>query len=276
VARACAIPIHPTAALQLAVWGPAAAVDVGQAHGRCFLNVATCGFGTQVTVATPNEVKRILGSAAYFLTGLARFSSIRPARGRLSGPGLAWEGEFLVLAGGNGRQAGGGHRLYPEVLLDDGLFDVRLLLQVPSEEIPEALSALWCEGLDALTRTLVNARVPWLEVQSEEPLQINLDGEPLANTRFRFEILPRRLSMKLPPRCPLLAGPREQIITAPESARTDTALEWRKEVLSEKRRPLAIRRANNRSRHDRWPAMSTAADQRSAGMVERPFKSNST
>lgn len=206
LARSCGIPLHPTAALQLAVWGPSSAVDIGQANGRCFLNVATGGFGAQVTVATPNEVKRILGSVAYLLTGLSHFSSIQPVRGRLSGPGLAWEGAFLVLAVGNGRQAGGGYPLCPEAILDDGRLDVRLLPQVPSEEIPETLSALLREGLDALHRTLVTARVPWLEIHSEKPLQINLDGEPMADTRFRFEVLPRRLSMKLPPGCPLLSG----------------------------------------------------------------------
>jgi diacylglycerol kinase family enzyme len=47
--------------------------------------------------------------------------------------------------------------------------------------------------------------VPWLEIETEESLQINLDGEPLTDTRFRFELLPRRLSMKLPAGCPLLS-----------------------------------------------------------------------
>jgi lipid kinase YegS len=220
LARACGIPLHPTAALRLAVCGPSAAVDVGQANGRCFLNVATGGFGAQVTVATPNDLKRILGSVAYLLTGLAHFSSIRPARGRLSGPGFAWEGAFLLLAVGNGRQAGGGYQLCPEALLHDGLFDVRLLPQLPGEEIPDALSALLREGLDALQRTLVNARVPRLEIEAEEPLQLNLDGEPMTNTRFRFEVLPRRLPMKLPPGCPLLAGPRAQETASPERTRT--------------------------------------------------------
>ena len=44
------------------------------------------------------------------------------------------------------------------------------------------------EGLDAVRRTLVSARVPWLEIATDEPLQINLDGEPITDTHFRFEI----------------------------------------------------------------------------------------
>jgi len=208
LARACGIPLDPFAAMRLAVSGPTSLVDVGRANGRHFVNVATGGFGTQVTVATPNELKRVLGGAAYLLTGLTHFSSIRPEHGRFSGPGFAWAGAFLVLAVGNGRQAGGGHQLCPAAKLDDGLLDIHLLPQVPKEEIPEALRLLLRDGIAGVRRALVPARLPWLEIETEESLQINLDGEPLTSTRFRFEILPRRLSMRLPAGCPLV-GPDE-------------------------------------------------------------------
>jgi diacylglycerol kinase family enzyme len=86
---------------------------------------------------------------------------------------------------------------------------------MPSAELPNALRDLLREGLDAVQRTLVGARVPWLEIEAEEPMQINLDGEPLTNTRFRFEVLPRRLQMVLPPGCPLLAAPNARATGAP-------------------------------------------------------------
>ena len=205
LARACRIPLDPLEALRLAVSGPPALVDVGQCNGRCLLNVATGGFGTYLTVATPNELKKLLGGAAYLLTGLTHFTSIRPERGRMTGPGFAWEGAFLVLAVGNGRQAGGGHPLCPEALLNDGLFDVRILPKLPNEELPQALRDLFRGGLDAVQRTVVSARVAQLEIETVEALQINLDGEPITGTRFRFELLPQRLPMKLPSDCPLLA-----------------------------------------------------------------------
>jgi len=205
LARACTIPLDPFEALHLAVSGRSAEVDLGRANQRWFVNVATGGFGTQVTVATPNALKKILGAAAYLVTGLTHFTSIRPAQARLSGPDFNWEGAFLVLAVGNGRQAGGGHQLCPEAILNDGLLDVRLLPQLPNDEISEVLSALLREGTNAVRSRVVSARIPWLEIDADEPLQINLDGEPIADTRFRFEAVPRRLAMKLPPGCPLLA-----------------------------------------------------------------------
>ena len=108
LARACNIPLDPFEALQLAVSGRSAEVDLGRANQRWFVNVATGGFGAEVTVATPNALKNILGAAAYLVTGLTHFTSIRPAQARMCGPDFKWEGAFLVLAVGNGRQAGGG------------------------------------------------------------------------------------------------------------------------------------------------------------------------
>ena len=157
------------------------------------------------TLKTPyGERQKILGGAAYLLTGVTHFTSIRPARGRLSGPGLEWEGPFLVLAVGNGRLAGGGHPLCPAALLNDGLLDVRVLPELPSDEVAEALGALLHEGLDALQRYVVDGRVARFEIEADEPLQINLDGEPISDRRFRFELEPRRLRVKLPADCALL------------------------------------------------------------------------
>jgi lipid kinase YegS len=204
LAHACNIPLEPLAALQLAVTAPAVAVDIGKANQRSFLNVATGGFGTQVTVATPNRLKAILGSAAYLVTGLRHFTSIKPAHARVWGPDFEWDGAFLVLAVGNGGQAGGGHQLCPKAMINDGMLDVSLLPRSPNEEIADVLDALLHEGLDAVRRTIVSARVPWLQIESAEVIQINLDGEPIAETHFRFDSVPGHITMKLPLDCPLL------------------------------------------------------------------------
>jgi len=205
LAHACGIPLDPTAALRLAIFGTSAKVDVGRVNESHFVNMATGGFGTQVTVSTPPELKKLLGGVAYLLTGLTHFTSIRPERGRLTAPGFAWEGPFLVLAVGNGRLAGGGHPLCPEALLNDGCFDVGVLPKLPEKELPHALRDLLREGRAGIHREVVGARVAQLEIETDEPLQINLDGEPLRGTRFRFEILKGRVSLKLPDGCPLLA-----------------------------------------------------------------------
>ena len=197
-ARSTGIPLDLEAALQLIVDSPARPIDVGRIGTRSFLNVATGGFGTTVTVETPPEMKRLLGRTAYLLTGLRCFDCIRSSAGRITAPGFDWSGSFLVLAVGNGRQAGGGHVLCPDAKLNDGLLDVAILPEVERTELPNVLHQLLQEGFAAIERVAVRAKVPWLEIESESELHLNLDGEPVAANHFRIEDQPAAVRVHLP------------------------------------------------------------------------------
>jgi YegS/Rv2252/BmrU family lipid kinase len=70
-ANGCGIPTDdPLAALKLAATGQIHPIDVGQANDRYFINVASGGFGAEVTANTPPELKRALGGTAYSLMGV--------------------------------------------------------------------------------------------------------------------------------------------------------------------------------------------------------------
>ena len=126
------------------------------------------------------------------------------AFGRFGGPGFAWEGDFLALGIGNGRQAGGGHVLCPQAQVDDGLLDVCI---VPaSQDVVGTLGTLLSGGILGLEAVSVSARLPWLEVEAPEGLDINLDGEPLESRHLRFAARPGALRVHLPDSSPLLGG----------------------------------------------------------------------
>lgn len=202
-ARAAGVPLEPADALAL-LDVPAQPVDLGEVGGQLFLNMATGGFGSQVTANTSEDLKKVLGGAAYLFTGLTRFSELRAASGVLKGPGFAWEGELLALGIGNGRQAGGGHLLCPEATVNDGLLDVSIL-PAPTEVV-STLKDLLAGGL-GLDTLFVRARLPWVEIQSAQGLDINLDGEPLQGTDLRFCARPGAVRLHLPHGCPLLNRP---------------------------------------------------------------------
>jgi lipid kinase YegS len=207
-ARACRVPLEPSAALQLATTGTPRRIDIGRVGGRPFINMATGGFGTQVTVETPPELKKTLHGAAYFITGLTHLAELHPVKVRLNGPKFSWSGELLVLAVGNGRQAGGGHILCPDARVDDGLFDLGILPDVGPGERARALGELLRDGKVALWRHSVTARVPWVELTADEAVHVNLDGEPISGKALRFEVLPRALDVCLPDGSPVLTAQR--------------------------------------------------------------------
>ncbi|MEB0208480.1 lipid kinase YegS [Pseudomonas sp. CCC3.1] len=200
-ARAAGVSLEPGEALAL-LDVPAREIDLGEVGGQYFLNMATGGFGSQVTANTSEDLKKVLGGAAYLFTGLSRFSELQAAYAELQGPDFHWQGELLALGIGNGRQAGGGHELCPEALADDGLLDVSIL--PAPQEVVGTLKNLMAGGW-GLDNLFVRARLPWVEIKTAQGLSLNLDGEPLSGEALRFSVRKGALRVHLPEASPLLS-----------------------------------------------------------------------
>ena len=171
-------------------------MDLGRVNGRAFVNMATGGFGSRVTSETDPALKSLLGAASYLFTGLQRFGQLSASTGRLISDDLTWEGDFFGLAVGNGRQAGGGMQLCPNAELDDGLLDVTVIPAPKGEDAMPILRGLVENGLRSLQGQIMTAKVPWLVLETEQPIQLNLDGEPLHGNRMDFQVLPHAIRFR--------------------------------------------------------------------------------
>ena len=210
-ATAAGIPDGLLAALQLVREVVAAPLDLLRIDAddgiHWCANLASGGFGTEVTVETDEGLKKMLGGLAYLITGIARLGRIDPLQARLRGPDFAWEGDLIALGIGNGRQAGGGQALCPDALVDDGQLDLTIVPDL-SGDVAATVGTLIKEGKHAaLDRVATRIRLPWVELASDEPLTLNLDGEPVASRRFRVDCVAGRVRMHLPLACPLRLKP---------------------------------------------------------------------
>jgi lipid kinase YegS len=186
-----------TAALRIAASAPNRRIDAGFLDGRFFVNVVTGGFGSRVTVETDPKLKRVLGGLAYALTGIAHFAELSEADGAFRAEGFTWQGRFLAVAIGNGRRAGGGIPLCPDAWLDDGLLDLLILPAPEREEHLDAVAHLLREGAEGVRALMITARSAWIEYESAQDLNVNLDGEPIVTKRFRVDARPRALPVRL-------------------------------------------------------------------------------
>jgi lipid kinase YegS len=209
-ASASGLAEAPLDALQLIARTAPIAIDVLRVQGdgshRWCANVASGGFGTEVTVETHEGLKKMLGGLAYVVTGVARLGRIEPIRARIESADLHWQGGFIALGIGNGRQAGGGQVLCPDALINDGLLDLTIIPEL-SGEFTATLATLLSEGRHAaLEQVAVRSRLASLEIVAETPMTLNLDGEPLQSRYFRVDCVAARLRMHLPQPSPLLSG----------------------------------------------------------------------
>ncbi|MEH6418193.1 lipid kinase YegS [Pseudomonas sp. CGJS7] len=212
-ASAATIPVDPAQALALIQRRPPQPIDLIRLQApdgvHWAANLASGGFGTQVTIETDAGLKKMLGGLAYLVTGIAKLGKIEPIRARLHGEGFQWEGDFIALGIGNGKQAGGGQALCPDALIDDGLLDVTVVPEL-SGEVGATVGTLLTEGKHAaLDRVAARAQLRWVEIESPSELTLNLDGEPVRSRHFRIDCVAARVRMHLPDACPLLsASPR--------------------------------------------------------------------
>lgn len=200
-ANSANIPMDIHAALSLAVKGKSFAIDIARVnHQSFFMNMATGGFGTRITTETPEALKSALGGAAYVINGLLRPDTLKTDTCKIETEHFSWEGETLVVAVGNGKQAGGGQLLTPDALINDGQLN---LLVVPARDvIPALLTNLFSSEKN---QHLIEKTSCWVKISSPHKMVFNLDGEPLSGETFTFELLPEAIHCRLPPQCGLLS-----------------------------------------------------------------------
>jgi len=203
-ATACSIPTVPLAALGLAQSGQACAIDAVRANEFHFINVASGGFGAQVTANTPVALKNFLGGGAYTLSGLVQALNFVPYHGELRMPQASLKDDVIVGAVCNGKQAGGGQQLAPGALIDDGLLDIVGLSRFPTEAMGQVIKEL--QEPKTSGDYVKRYRVPWAEWESDIEMPINLDGEPIKTNKIRFEVLPRAIKLVLPENCSLITS----------------------------------------------------------------------
>lgn len=201
-ATACHVPSSLFDALMLALKGKSYPVDCIQAGEDYFINVASCGFGAQVTTNTPVALKNFLGGGAYTISGLVQALNFEPFQGTFSLPDQVANRHIIVAAICNGRQAGGGQVLAPIACIDDGLMDIVAFSQFTKDDLHQVLSEIRDPMVSGkfIERIQVN-KASWT---SKAAIPINLDGEPITTNNIDFEVHQQSLNLVLPDDCPLL------------------------------------------------------------------------
>lgn len=131
-ARSAGLPVrHPAAAgeriASALLSGTTRTLDLGQAGGRWFGTVLASGFDSRVN-DRGNRMRWPRGRLRYDAAMVAELAGLRPLDYRIrldDGPELRLEATLVAV--GNGPSYGGGMRVCPDAVLDDGLLDVTVV-----------------------------------------------------------------------------------------------------------------------------------------------------
>lgn len=197
LAGALGIPQEIEEALAGALVGRRFPIDVATLNGECFVNVSTGGAGAEATEETSDEVKRLLGPLAYFITGVKKFVALDVSTASFTAGEEIYDGPFLIFAVGNSRRTGGGNWITPRAELDDGLLDLCIVREMPRRELLGLLPDIRA-GRHLENPAVIYRRVRELRVESGEELSVNVDGEPSNGRVLRYAVSPHRIPLSLP------------------------------------------------------------------------------
>lgn len=102
--------------------------DVGSFNGRWFNYVAAFGIFTEVSYATPQQLKNTFGHPAYIIESVKSFASLKSYQFKVQMGDMVIEDKFIYGMVANSKSVGGMKGLTgKEIKLDDGLFEVILI-----------------------------------------------------------------------------------------------------------------------------------------------------
>jgi YegS/Rv2252/BmrU family lipid kinase len=196
-ARVLGIPLEPEAACEVLATGTVRELDLGEAGGRTFIGIASCGFDSEAN-RIANETRLVRGNLVYAYGALRALLSWRPARFEVEfdgGEARAVTG--YTIAAANSKAYGGGMLLAPDASLEDGLLDVVLSADVSKLRFVRGLPSVF-KGEHVHQASVTIVRAAEIRVSADRAFTMYADGDPIAELPVTVRALPRAVRVLVP------------------------------------------------------------------------------
>lgn len=170
-------------------------IDLGKINDTYFINVACTGVDAEV--ANNVDILRktkIPTSQLYNASIVYTFVKFKPKKVKLKTNIKDIEGKYTILSICNGGYYGGGFNIAPKSQLTDGLLDIYYAEEMPKlKMIPLILKVK--SGKHEGKRKVHKFRTNHVEIELEENVTFNVDGEKLKNNKFVIDIIPNAIKV---------------------------------------------------------------------------------
>jgi YegS/Rv2252/BmrU family lipid kinase len=188
-ARTLGIPLEPGPACEVLATGVATPLDIGEAGGRTFIGIASCGFDS-VANRIANQTRVVRGNLVYTYGALWALASWRPATFTIELDGH--EGRRVTgytVAAANSKAYGGGMMMAPDASLSDGLLDVVIVADVPRLRFLRLLPTVFA-GEHIRQPNVEVIRCRSVRISASRPFTMYADGDPIAELPVTVRALP--------------------------------------------------------------------------------------
>ncbi len=198
LARVLGIPRKPEEIVAMLASAQTRRIDVGEVNGKRFLGIVSVGFDS-VANERANQTRWLRGNLVYAYAGVRTLLGWKPARFtiRVGEESERFSGYSVSVA--NSSAFGGGMFIAPDADLSDGKFDVVTISEVGKLRFLSNLPRVF-RGTHVNKDEVRVFRAPRLELSASRPFPVYADGEHLTDAPASLRVLPRALSVIVPPR----------------------------------------------------------------------------
>lgn len=151
--------------------------DVGQFNDDTFIYIAGFGIFTEISYDTPQELKNVLGHAAYILSAAKSLATIPSYLMQIEANGEMIQDRFIYGMITNSVSVAGFKGLTgKDVQLDDGEFEVTLI-KSPSNPIELTEIMEYLTGIISETAMVYTFKTAHIRVRSRSSVNWTIDGE---------------------------------------------------------------------------------------------------
>jgi YegS/Rv2252/BmrU family lipid kinase len=198
LARVLGIPGEPEAAAAMLAARETRRIDVGEVNDKRFLGIVSVGFDS-VANERANDTRWLRGNLVYAYAGVRTLIGWKPARFTIAVGEERKRISGYSVSVANSRAFGGGMFIAPDADLSDGEFDVVTVGEVGKLRFLANLPKVF-KGTHVEEDEVRVFRASRLELSASRPFPVYADGEHLTDLPATLRVLPRALSVIVPPR----------------------------------------------------------------------------
>lgn len=196
-ARMAGLPLDLAESLKVIAAGKTRQIDGGRVNDRYFINNSAAAMEPMVTLENV-RMTRLQGEVRYIVALLRALAHLKPWTMQIRWDDGRYDGPVYLLSVCNSPRTGG-FMMAPGAVLDDGLFDMVLVPQVPMTTVLKILVMLM-RGDHVNHPAVTFCRAARIEVHSQPGTPVHSDGEVFTESaeEVRFEVLPGQVSLLVP------------------------------------------------------------------------------
>ncbi len=172
-------------------------IDLFEANGAPFVQMAGVGYDAQVIEETTWETKKMFGPLAYLFSAVRVLGEDPPRMVVECANGRREEGVCVIA--GNGSLYGGQFKLFRKADNQDSMLDVLVFKEAGYRVVLESLRGIAKGGVDLGASTMSYLQSGSFTVRSDREVPVEVDGEYLGRAaEVRFGAAKRRLRVLAP------------------------------------------------------------------------------